>query len=257
MAMSDGLSITPLLGIPMVEPGDDIAALIARGLSESSIRLIGFDVLVIAQKIVSKAENRYVQLRDVNPSPRAYELAEKTGKDPRLVEVILSESQSVVRFRKGVLITVHHLGFVAANAGVDQSNIAQDDLDDRVLLLPQHPDRSAEKIRSALENRWGIRLGIIINDSFGRPWRNGVVSVALGAAGLPAVRSLIGKPDLFGRKMRVTECGFADQIATAASLVMGETNEGWPVIHLRGLRWSESDQSARELIRPLREDLFR
>lgn len=255
--MSDALCISPLPGIPIVEPGNDIASLVASALDRCGIRPRPQDVLVIAQKIVSKSENRFVRLRDVTPTERAISIAKATKKDPRLVEVILSESKEVVRYKPGVLITEHRLGFVAANAGVDQSNVCQDEQDDRVLLLPQNPDRTAERIRESLQNRYGVAMGIVINDSFGRPWRNGIVSVALGAAGLPAVRSLVGKPDLYGRKMRVTECGFADQIATAASLVMGETNEGMPVIHIRGLGWNEPELPARSLIRSLQEDMFR
>lgn len=255
--MPDGLCISPLHDIPMVKPGDDIVGLLANALTRKGLVLQRQDVIVVTQKIVSKAEDRYLRLRDVSPSERARVLAEQTQKDPRLVEVILSESSEVVRHKKGVLVTAHRSGTVMANAGVDQSNVEQDENDDLVLMLPLSADRSAARMKEALDARFGTSIGIVINDSIGRPWRHGVVSVALGAAGLPSLKNLIGQPDLFGRKMRVTEAAFADQIATAATLVMGESDEGIPAVHIRGLTWREADRPAGDLVRPINEDMFR
>lgn len=255
--MPGALSLSPLTGIPLIQPGDDLPGILSRALDRASIRLQDQDVLVVAQKIVSKSEDRHVQLRGVTPSSRALEIAAETGKDSRLVEVILAESRQVIAYKKGVLITAHRNGDIAANAGVDQSNVSQDGDEERVLCLPQSSQRSAERFKQALDARYGASIGVIINDSFGRPWRNGVVSVALGAAGLPALRSLIGRPDLFGRTMRVTESAFADQVATAAALVMGETDEGIPAVHIRGLCWQEPPRPASDLVRSTEEDMFR
>jgi coenzyme F420-0:L-glutamate ligase/coenzyme F420-1:gamma-L-glutamate ligase len=255
--MPGALTVSPLPGIPMIQPGDDIAGIVSQALDRAAIRLQDQDVLVVAQKIVSKSEGRHIRLRDVSPSERALTLAQHTGKNPRLVEVILSESREVIAHKKGVLITAHRNGEIVANAGVDQSNVAPDDDGDLALRLPESSQRSAERCKQALDARYGVAVGVIINDSFGRPWRNGVVSVALGAAGLPALRSLIGRPDLFGRQMQVTESAFADQIATAAALVMGEADEGIPAVHVRGLAWQEAPRPARDLVRSSDEDMFR
>jgi coenzyme F420-0:L-glutamate ligase/coenzyme F420-1:gamma-L-glutamate ligase len=174
-----------------------------------------------------------------------------------MVEVILSESTDIIRMRPGLVIAVHRLGFIMANAGVDQSNVAQNDGSMRALLLPQNPDASCDALKARLEKAFGVRLGIVINDSFGRPWRNGVVGVAIGAAGVPSVRNLIGSPDLFGRPLRVTEIAVADELASAASLVMGQAAEGVPVVHIRGARWEDAPLPASALVRPKHLDLFR
>ena len=248
------LELIAVPGIPMVQAGDDLAALIADGLARADLVTRPGDVLVVAQKVVSKAEGRMVDLASVTPSPRAIALAEEVQKDPRLVEVILSESVRVVRARPGLLIVEHRLGFVMANAGVDRSNVAppQDGAEERVLLLPRDPDASAEALRE--------RLGLpgVINDSFGRAWRRGTVGVAIGAAGLPALLDLRGRPDLFGRRLEVSITGFADEIAAAASLVMGQGAEARPVVLVRGLEWDGAPPSrATDLVRPAAEDLFR
>ena len=237
----------------MVQPGDDLATLIADRPGPLRDR----DVLVIAQKIVSKAEGRSIDLATVIPSPRADELAAEVGKDPRLVEVILSESTRVVRSRPNLLIMQHRLGFVMANAGVDHSNVAPTDGIDRALLLPVDPDGSAERLRAALEAKFGVRLAVIISDSFGRPWRRGTVGVAIGAAGLPALIDMRGKPDLFGRTLEVTVIGLADEIAAAAGLLQGQAAEAQPVVVVRGLAWTAPDAPVNELVRPPEEDLFR
>jgi coenzyme F420-0:L-glutamate ligase/coenzyme F420-1:gamma-L-glutamate ligase len=250
------VTYTALSGIPLIEPGDDLCAIIADALAAAEIVPQPADTLVIAQKIVSKAEGRYVNLGEVSPSTRALELAAATQKDARLIEVILAESTEVLRQHKDILIVAHRLGFVMANAGVDQSNVAPDG-GDRVLLLPRDPDASCAALKAAFDRRFGIDVAVVINDSFGRAWRNGVVGVALGAAGLPALHNLIGAPDLFGRPMRVTEVAVADELAAAASLLMGQADEGTPVVHVRGLRWNAAPANAAALIRPKHMDLFR
>jgi coenzyme F420-0:L-glutamate ligase / coenzyme F420-1:gamma-L-glutamate ligase len=248
------VTYTALPGIPLIEPGDDLCSIIADALVAADIVPRNGDTLVIAQKIVSKAEGRYVELAQVMPSARALELAGATGKDARLIEVILSESTEIIRQHKDLLIVAHRLGYVMANAGVDQSNITGGD---RVLLLPENPDASCATLKAAFDRSFGADIAVVINDSFGRAWRNGVVGVALGAAGLPALRNLVGQPDLFGRPMRVTEVGIADELAAAASLLMGQADEGTPVVHVRGLRWTEWPTNAAALIRPKHMDLFR
>jgi coenzyme F420-0:L-glutamate ligase / coenzyme F420-1:gamma-L-glutamate ligase len=253
---SPTVTLTALPGIPLIEPGDDLAAVLAEALRASAIELRDGDSLVVAQKIVSKAEGRYVELREVAPSPRALELAGEIKKDPRLVEVILRESREVVRYREGLLIVEHRLGFVMANAGVDQSNIAHDN-GERVLLLPEDPDRSCAALKRRLDAEFGADVAIVMNDSFGRPWRNGVVGVAIGAAGLPCVMDMVGAPDLFGRALRVTEVALADEIAAAASMVMGQSDEARPAVHIRGLAWRGAPGRAADLVRPKPQDLFR
>ena len=254
--MTERLDLFAVPGLPMVQAGDNLAALIAEGLRRQGAELRERDVVVIAQKIVSKAEGRTVDLADVTPSDRAVTLAAEVGKDPRLVEVILSESTRVVRARPNLLIMQHRLGFVMANAGLDQSNVAPQDGVHRVLLLPQDPDASAEAIRAALAERFGVRIGVIISDSFGRPWRRGTAGVAIGAAGLPSLIDLRGSPDLFGRTLEVSIIGFADEIAGAASLLQGQADEARPVVVVRGLTWSAPETNVAELIRPPEEDLF-
>ncbi|MFI5034472.1 MAG: coenzyme F420-0:L-glutamate ligase [Reyranellales bacterium] len=238
-------------GLPMVKAGDDLAQLIAERLT-GELALRKGDVLVLAQKIVSKAEGRLVEIATVKPSPRAIELAAEVQKDPRLVELILSESVRVVRSRPNVLIVEHRLGFVMANAGIDQSNVAPQDGVERALLLPKDPDASAEALRAKLG-----ATALMIIDSFGRPWRRGTTGVAIGSAGLPALLDLRGNPDLFGRTLMVTISAFADELAAAASLVMGQADEAQPVVLVRGLTWKLPATNAAELVRPPSEDLFR
>lgn len=251
------LRLWSLPDIPRVRPGDDVAALILAAMTRNAIAPQSGDVFVVAQKIVSKAEGRYVDLAAVVPSPRAWELAEQTHKDPRFVEVILSESRRVVRARPGLLICEHRLGFVMANAGVDRSNLDPREGAERVLLLPRDPDTSAAALRSRLMAEFAVDLAVVINDSFGRPWRVGTVGVAIGAAGLPAVLDLRGRPDLAGRSLEVTVVGLADEIASAASLLMGQADEARPVVLLRGLSWTGPAQPAADMVRPAAEDLFR
>jgi coenzyme F420-0:L-glutamate ligase / coenzyme F420-1:gamma-L-glutamate ligase len=254
--LATSITYTALPGIPLVEPGDDVCGVIKDGLEREEIVLQNGDIIVIAQKIVSKAENRYVELSKVVPSARALELAKLIGKDPRHIETVLSESSELVRYRQNVMIVAHRLGFVMANAGIDESNIGADG-HDRVLLLPNDPDKTCVDLKRQLDAEFSISIGVIINDSFGRPWRNGVVGVALGAAGLPALESLVGSPDLFGRPMKVTEVAVADELAAAASLVMGQGAEGLPVVHVRGFKSHAPENNAAALCRPKDRDMFR
>jgi coenzyme F420-0:L-glutamate ligase / coenzyme F420-1:gamma-L-glutamate ligase len=251
------VTLTPLSGIKLVEPGDNLGAITVAALRDNGVVPEDGDVLVVAQKIVSKAEGRFVDIATVEPSERAIALAAEVDKDPRFVEVVLSESKRVVRHRPGLLIVEHRLGFVMANAGIDHSNVAAEEGGERVLLLPVDPDGSARALRQHLSSAFGADIGVIISDSFGRPWRKGTVGVALGADGLPAFVDLRGRPDLFGRELLVTETGFADEIAAAAGLLMGQADEAIPMVLVRGLAWSAPDQPAAGLVRPAEHDLFR
>ncbi|MDB5824292.1 MAG: coenzyme gamma-glutamyl ligase [Herminiimonas sp.] len=244
-------------GIPMVREGDDLCRIILQAIQDGGDCLQDGDVLVLAQKIVSKAEGRTVPLASVVASPRAVELAEQVNKDPRLVELVLAESASVLRHRRDVLIVEHRLGFVMANAGIDMSNVQQQATEDTALLLPLDPDKSCATLREELRLACGVDVGVIINDSHGRAWRNGTVGVAIGVAGLPALDDRRGMPDLFGRPLKVTEVGLADELASAASVLMGQADEACPVVLIRGLATPRRSGTARELIRPKQLDLFR
>jgi coenzyme F420-0:L-glutamate ligase/coenzyme F420-1:gamma-L-glutamate ligase len=257
MKRNDPIEMFAVAGIPLVRKDDDLVALIGEGLARGGIEPAGGDVFVLTQKIVSKAEGRIVDLATVKPSAKAIELAGNVQKDPRLVELILSESKRVVRARPGVLIVEHRLGFVMANAGIDQSNVASLDDPPCALLLPVDPDGSAATLKRRLSERLGVPVAVIISDSFGRAWRRGTCGVAIGAAGLPTLMDLRGSPDLFGRGLQVSITGHADEIAAAASLVMGQGAEGQPVVVVRGLTWRGADSAASELVRPAAEDLFR
>ena len=251
------LTITALAGIKLVEPGDDLGAIAIAAFAANGLAPEAGDVLVVAQKIVSKAEGRYVDVTTVEPSDRAIALAAEVDKDPRFVEVVLSESKRVVRRRPGLLIVEHRLGFVMANAGIDHSNLPTQAGGERVLLLPEDPDGSARTLRKELVGTFGTDIAVIVSDSFGRAWRKGTVGVALGSAGLPALIDMRGHPDLFGRELLVTETGFADEIAAAAGLLMGQADEAMPMVLVRGLGWSAPEVAAAALIRPAEHDLFR
>ena len=255
--MAKSITYFAVPGLPLINPGDDLATLIVDSLNAEQLQLISGDIVVVAQKVVSKVENRYVELTQVQPSEKARVLADQIEKDPRYVEVVLSESAEVVRYRRNVLIVAHRLGFVMANAGIDQSNIEHVDGEERVLLLPHDPDRSAAALKARFDRAFGANVGVIINDSFGRPWRNGVVGVALGVAGLPSLLDMVGAPDLFGRPMQVTEIAVADEIAAGASLLMGQAAEGLPVVVVRGLTFDAAARPASALVRPRERDMFR
>ncbi len=248
------LTLTALAGVPEILRGADLPALIEAALQRSGVQPQAGDALVLAQKIVSKAEGRQVDLRTVTPSAEALRLAPITGKDARYVEVVLRESRTVLRAVPGVLVVEDVRGFVTANAGIDQSNVPGDE---QVLLLPLAPQRSAERLRAALRERTGVDQAVIINDSFGRAWRNGVVGIALGVSGLPALADLRGQTDRDGRALRTTQVALADELAAAGSLVMGQAAEGTPVVHVRGLPHYGSDGSIDDLLRLADKDLFR
>ena len=249
------ISLKAIAGVPWIEPGEDVPAVITRALDAGDHALQSQDVVVVAQKIVSKAENRYVDLTQVEPGREAYRLGSETNKDPRLVEIILRESRSVLRYRPGLLVVRHRLGLVMANAGVDQSNIDAE-AGERVLLLPADPDASARRIKTVLDEHYGADVGVVISDSAGRPWRNGIVGIALGTAGMPPVRDMCGRKDLSGRPLQATFSGFADGIAAAATLSMGESDEGLPLVLVRGLSWHASEPASAGLLRDPELDLF-
>ncbi len=258
------LSLTPLPGVPLVQPGDDLTELIWASCRHANLTLQDGDILVVAQKIVSKAEGRLANLADVQPSPAALDLAARSEKDPRLCELILRESRAVLRVRPGLVIVEHNLGFVCANAGIDHSNVAPpasrspaEEAGTWYLLLPEDPDASAAAIRRGLESRSGARLGVLIIDSHGRAWREGTVGVTIGLAGLPAVMDERGWKDLFGYELKVTVVGVADELAAAASLMMGQAAEGTPVVHVRGFPYPPAEGRLRDLLRPKEKDLFR
>jgi len=247
----------PLQPFPRIRPGDDLAALIARALAHMSLALCPGDVLVVAQKVISKSEGRIVRLDSVRPSDRAVELARRTRKDPRLVELILQESTEVVRVGVQVIVVEHRLGFVVANAGIDQSNVSDDGGEEEALLLPINPDRSARLLRDDLSALTTVSCGVIINDSWGRAWRRGVVGQAIGVAGMQSVVDLRGRRDLNGRELKATDVAQADELAAAGSMLMGQADEGTPVVLIRGFVASGPDGDSRALLRPRSEDLFR
>lgn len=263
------LVLTPLSNIPLIRQGDDLADILVEALRATAIQLQDGDILVIAQKIVSKAEGRMINLATVMPSKKALELARRTEKDPRIIELILQESNTILRARPGAVIVEHRLGFVCANAGIDHSNVSPPDpsegsetygrinLEDWVLLLPENPDCSAKTIRQQLEAASSAKIGVLIIDSHGRAWRNGTVGATIGISGLPGLVDLRGQPDLFDFHLRITQVGAADELAAAASLVMGQAAEGTPAVHVRGFPYPLREGSLGELLRSKDQDLFR
>ena len=250
------IALHPLSAIGEVVPGDDLARLLAEALNAAGLMPVQNDVLLVTQKIVSKAEGRFVELASITPSARAIELAEVTRKDARFVELVLTESIAVVRAAPNVLITRHRSGHVMANAGIDRSNMGPGG-EDRALLLPADADASAQRLHRALREYWPQPPAVLISDSFGRPWRIGVTNVAIGASGLPALIDRRGETDRNGRKLEVTQVALGDMIASAGGLVTGEGAEGVPAVLVRGLRWSAENRAAAALLRPPEEDLFR
>lgn len=250
------IEILPLAGIGEIRPGDDLASVLAVAMETSELAPRPYDVLVVTQKIVSKAEGRYVDLTTIRPDVEAERIAAITHKDPRLVAVVLSESSAVVRAAPHILITRHRSGHVMANAGIDRSNIGAGE-GDRVLLLPVDADASAGRLREALATRWPEPPAVLVSDSFGRPWRHGVVNVAIGASGMPALIDRRGDVDRDGRVLEVTQVALGDMIATAAGLATGEGSEGIPAALVRGFRWDVPDTPATALLRPVEQDLFR
>jgi coenzyme F420-0:L-glutamate ligase / coenzyme F420-1:gamma-L-glutamate ligase len=258
MSAHASLTLIALESIGPVAPGDDLAARILAAADDAGLALRDGDVVAVAQKIVSKSENRYAALHDVVPSPRALELAGRCGKDPRIVELVLGESRAVLRVAPGLIVVEDRRGLVLANAGIDRSNVELDARGrERVLLLPVDPDASAARVRARIRELAGVDVGVLINDSVGRAWRRGTVGTAIGASGIPGLVDLRGTPDLHGRPLQITEVGFADELASAASAVMGQAGEGRPVVLIRGIESPRRDGTARELQRPREQDLFR
>lgn len=252
------MHVVAIPGIPLICPGDDLSATIINAIETAGMAVSDGDILVIAQKVVSKAEDRYVDLSTVTPSARAMELASTADKDPRVVELILSESSEVLRCAPGVIVVVHRLGYVLANAGIDSSNLEPEPQGrERVLLLPGDPNATSAGMRERFESHFRRRLGVIISDSIGRAWRMGTIGTALGVAGPPAVCDQIGTNDLAGRPLRTTVSAFADQVASAAVLMMGEAAEGLPVVKVSGLEWKPVRSDGTLLLRPREKDLFR
>jgi coenzyme F420-0:L-glutamate ligase / coenzyme F420-1:gamma-L-glutamate ligase len=253
------MTLTPIERIPLIQPGLNLADQILRCMAAMGLSLQDGDVLVLAQKIVSKSEGRLVNLVDIVPTEQATALAVETEKDPRLVELILRESREVLRTRPGTIIVEHRLGFVCANAGIDHSNVAGsgDETQEWVLLLPENPDHSANRIRKEIRERTGVNVGVLIIDSHGRAWRLGVLGTAIGLAGMPGLVDLRGCHDLFGYELRITQVAVADELAAAASLVMGQAAEGHPAVHVRGFPYPLREGSFSELLRPHQMDLFR
>ncbi|MER2600238.1 MAG: coenzyme F420-0:L-glutamate ligase [Caldilineales bacterium] len=249
------IELLAIPGLPLVQPGDDLPGLLLTAARQAGIVFHDTDVIAVAQKIVSKAERRLVYLPNVLPSARACELAAVTGKDARLVELILSEAYEVLRARPGLLVVEHRLGFVCANAGVDQSNVRGSD--EWALLLPEDPDASARRLRAAIHAATGAQPAVIICDSHGRAWRFGTVGIAIGVAGLHPLADLRGQPDLAGRVLQHTEVGVADELAAAAGLMMGQAGEGTPVVLVRGAVWPRGDGRLAEILRPRANDAFR
>lgn len=257
---SERLEVRALPGVPIVEPGDDLPSLVRAAIARAGLQLLDSDILVVASKVVSRAEGRFVDVSRVEPSLGAGELAALTRKDPREVELVLRESTEVSRAAPGVLIVRHKNGVISANAGMDASNArpgsASAGSGPWVLLLPQDPDASAERIRAALASRSNAAIGVIISDSLGRPFRLGSVGAAIGVAGVPPLFDQCGQSDLFGRRLEHTMTAFADQVAAAADLVAGQAAERRAVVHVRGLSFAVGEHSARELCRDPASDLY-
>ena len=249
------LTLTPLQNIPLIRQDDNLADILVKSLQVTNLELRNDDILVLAQKIVSKSEGRMVNLATITPSQRAIDLAQKAEKDPRVMELMLQESSEVLRIRVGTIIVEHKLGFVCANAGIDHSNVIEGE--NHVLLLPEDPDRSARNLREKIKQITGKEIGVMIIDSHGRAWRNGTVGICMGLSGLPAIIDERGWKDLFGYTLRVTVVGVADELAAAASLVMGQASEGIPAEHVRGFPYPLGEGSLKDLIRPKEQDMFR
>lgn len=254
---ANSLTVTPLGGIPRVKAGDDLACLLISAIERSGLGLQPTDIIVVAQKIVSKAEGRVRALATARVTDEAEKLSGITGKDPRQIALVLEESTEILRAKKNVIVVAHRLGLVMANAGIDRSNVEQGADGESVLLLPLDPDQSAAEIRQRLAAHFGVEPGIVITDSIGRAWRLGTVGHAIGAAGVPSIIDQRGQPDMNNRALEVTETAFADSVAAAAVLVMGEAAEGTPAAIVRGLTWTAPERPARALVRPKAEDMFR
>lgn len=253
--LPEKIELQAVPGLPLIKPGDHLGNIISQALLKEGLRPETGDVLVIAQKIISKAQGQQVRLCDIQPSAQACLLAQKTDKAPQLVELILRESTEVVKTAPGVIIVVHRLGHVMANAGIDQSNVEQSE--GTALLLPRDPDGTAAELRRQWEAEFGVRLGVIICDSVGRPWRLGTTGLTLGCSGVMALNDLRGELDLFGRELKVSETAVADMLASAAQLLMGEASQARPLVLIKGASAWMAEQRATDLLRPAEKDLFR
>jgi len=253
------LTITPITNIPDIKPGDNIPQLLIKGLKSQGISLYSNDILVVTQKIVSKAEDRFINLSTIIPSDEALEIAKSSNKKPQLIELILRESKKVIRVNQHAIITEHKLGFISANAGIDHSNVMgkSGKQGDWYLLLPKDPDNSAKLIRDYINSAENVNIGVMIIDSHGRAWRYGTVGTMIGTAFVPALVDLRGKKDLYGYKLKITRVAAADELAGAASLIMGQASEKIPVVHVRGFPYPLRDTCLYEVIRPEEKDLFR
>lgn len=253
------MSLTAVPGIPLIQPGDNLVEILCDAIQNAEMRLCDGDILVLAQKIVSKAEGRMENLSKIVPSKRAEEIALLCEKDPRLIELVLRESKSILRTRPGSIIVEHRLGFVCANAGIDHSNVQGDwgNEEDWVLLLPEQPDRSAQMVVEGIKSRFGVNVGVLIIDSHGRAWRLGTVGITIGISNVPALVDLRGVEDIFGYHLRITQVAAADELAAAASLIMGQAAERLPVVLVRGFPYKLRESELRELIRPKEQDMFR
>lgn len=251
------LELIAIERIPLIEPGDDLVSIIIEAIKEQKIQLNSGDILVLAQKVVSKSENRYAYLKEVVPTSEAFKIAKNTDKDPKLIQLILNESVKVIRQAKGVIIVENKLGFIHANAGIDKSNIESNIDNPKVLLLPKDPDASASRIKEEILKQMKLKVGIVINDSSGRAWRKGIVGIAIGSSGVEGLSNLRGKKDLYGNVLEITEVGKVDEIASAASLLMGQANEGFPVILVKGIPETNEFSDVKSLLRDESEDLFR
>ena len=255
--MGQKLTLCAVEGIPLVNPGDDLFEIINKAISNSSERLRNGDIIVIAQKIVSKVENRIISLDDVTPSSEALKVALETNKDPRQIELVLRESREIIRHRPGVIIVEQNLGIIMANAGIDHSNIESEGDVERVLLLPENPDETCRKLQTQFKDTLNVSVGVIINDSVGRAWRVGTTGLAIGVSGLPAIVDLRGEKDIFGRELLVSEQAVADELASAASLLQGQASEKLPVVIVKGFNSNAPHQNASALIRDKEMDMFR
>jgi coenzyme F420-0:L-glutamate ligase/coenzyme F420-1:gamma-L-glutamate ligase len=248
------LKIIPIQNIPIIEENDDIGEIIINNMQKNNQQIQNNDIFVIAQSIISRAEGRIVNLEEIEPSQFAKEIAQNSNKDPRHVEIILREAKNVLKNIKGVLVTETKHGFVCANSGVDKSNVPGTNI---VSLLPVNPDKSARKIRDVIEKQSKKRVGVIISDTHNRPFRLGAINIAIGCSGINPIKNYSGEKDLFDYELKTTSISAADQLCSAAGLIMGEGNEGFPVIIVRGYEFKRKELSAKELVRPEERDYFR
>lgn len=253
------LHLEPLINLPLIKTGDDIVSLLIHSFTDLNIQIMDGDIIAITSKIISKSEGRFINLKDIQPSSEAKEISRTCQKDVRLIEIILRESKEILRVTKETIITEHRLGFINANAGIDHSNVCEDQGSDNhwYLLLPLNPDQSARHIQNCLVANYKKNIGVIIIDSHGRAWRKGTIGCTIGTAGVPMLIDLRGEEDLFGYRLRITQIAAADELAAAASLIMGQAKERIPAVHIRGFPYGLQESSLKDIIRVRSSDLFR